>query len=94
MRNTRQSGPTGSEEGDAPTTQQLMEIITTLQETVATTRAEQVQNQDQFRTELDALREANEEPSRANEELHRKWKCAAGDQYPPVQNRARTMPFL
>jgi len=63
-----------------------MEIITAPQETVAATRAEQVQNQDQFRTELDASRAANKE-------LRRTWQCAAGDQYLPVHNRARTMPF-
>ena len=97
MRNTRQGGPTRSEGGDASTTQQHVEIITALQETVAATRDEQVQRQDQFRTELDASRAANEELRRANEELRRNWQRvgvpAAGDQYPPVHNRARTMPF-
>ena len=70
-----------------------MEIITALQETVAATRVEQVQNQDQFRTELDASRATNEELCRTNEELHRNWQRAVGDQYPPVHNRAHTMSF-
>jgi len=40
MRNTRQ-GTSGQEEGDKVTMQQLMETIHTLQQTVATSKADQ-----------------------------------------------------
>jgi len=107
MRNTRQ-GPSGQEEGDNLTLQQLMETVHTLQETMTTSkadqerilvevRAEQALRQDQFRVELDASRTSNEELRRANEELRRDLQRlgehSAGEQSPPIPVRARPMSF-
>jgi len=60
MRAARQ-GPTGSEGGNDLTIQQLMENFTTLQESVATFRAEKAQREEQCRIELDASHVTNDE---------------------------------
>jgi len=70
MRNTRQ-GPLRPEGSDNPTFQQLMEIVSALQEAVAASRAdqkrlmaevraEQVLRQDQIIVELDESRASND----------------------------------
>jgi len=106
MRNTRQ-GPFGKEGGDI-TIQQLMETVNTLQETVASSKAdqesllaevrvEQALRQDQFMVELNASQTSNEELRRANEELRRDLQRLgeriAGERNPPILARARPMPF-
>jgi len=107
MRNTRQR-PFGLEEGDNAILQQLMETVNTLQQAVATSKAdqervlaevwpEQAHKQDQFRVELDASRARNEELHRANEELRRDLQRlgerATWEQCPPILVKARPMSF-
>jgi len=107
MRNTKQ-GPSGQEGGDNITLQQLMETVPTIQEAVATSKADQVRlmvevqaeqvlRQDQFILELDASRASNEELRKASEDLHRdlQWlgECCMGERCPMTEERARPMAF-
>lgn len=79
----------------------LMETIRTLQQTVATSkadhkrvldevRAEQALRQDQFKFELDASRTDNEELCR---DLQCMGERALGEHNPPIPVRDRPMPF-
>ncbi|KAK7342360.1 hypothetical protein VNO80_25309 [Phaseolus coccineus] len=60
-------------------------------------QAKPLLRQDQFRVELDASRASNEKLRKANKELHRDLqrlgKRSAGKRSPPIQARARPMPF-
>ncbi|XP_068504611.1 uncharacterized protein [Phaseolus vulgaris] len=106
MRNTRQ-GPLGSEGSDNHAIQQL-KTVTTLQEAVAASRADQerlmaevraekVLRQYEFMVELDASRASNEELPKANEELRKDLQQlgerSIGERGPTIQTRARLKPF-
>ena len=85
-----------------------METIRALQQTVATSKAdedkilaevqaEQITSQNRFQVDLDASWTNNEELRWANEDLRRELQCmgqrTTGKQSPPIPVRARPMPF-
>jgi len=107
MRNTWQ-GPLGSETNDNPTIQQLMEIVSALQEAMTTSRveqerlmsearAEQLLKQDQLMVEIDVSQARNEELCKTKEELcmsiQQLDERSTGERGPIVQLRACSKPF-